>query len=184
MAAFDGGPITSDAGALLLRRVDQHLSLTGQVRDCFTDHRDPKRIQHSLHSLIPQRILAIAQGYEDLNDHDPEAVQALLVELFLQAHPQRPDEIILDLDATDDPLHGEQEDRFFHGYYRGYCYLPLYIFCGRHLLAALLRPPNIDASAGALEQIRRIVTRLRRAWPQVRILLRANSGFAREELMA
>ena len=106
------------------------------------------------------------------------------MELFTQAHPQPPEEIILDLDATDDPLHGEQEDRFFHGYYRGYCYLPLYIFSDRHLLAALLRPANIDASAGALEQAQRIVSHLRRVWPRVKILLRADSGFAREELMA
>ncbi len=116
-------------------------------------------------------------------DHDSEALQSLLVKLFLQAHPHPPDEIILDLDATDDPLHGEQEDRFFHGYYRGYCYLPLYIFSGRHLFSALLRPANIDASAGTLEQIQRIVSRLRGVWPQVKILLRADSGFAREELM-
>ena len=116
VADFDGGPITSDAGALLLRRVEQRLSLFDQVADCFIDHRDPNRIQHSLRTLIAQRIVAIALGYEDLNDHDPEALQALLVELFLQAHPQPPDSITLDLDATDDPLHGDQQDRFFHGY--------------------------------------------------------------------
>ena len=116
-------------------------------------------------------------------DHDPEALQALLVTLFIQAHPQPPDEIILDLDATDDPLHGEQEQRFFHGYYNGYCYLPLYIFSGRHLLAALLRPANIDASADALEHVQRIASCLRAVWPTVKILLRADSGFAREELM-
>ena len=232
VADFDGGPITSDAGALLLRRVEQRLSLFDQVADCFTDHRDPDRIQHSLRTLVAQRIVAIALGYEDLNDHDqlrhdplmalfsenrrgdsaplagkstlnrlelapsdgpdrthkidhdPEDLQALLVELFSQAHPQPPDEIILDLDATDDPLHGEQQDRFFHGYYGGYCYLPLYIFCARHLLCALLRPANIDASAGALQQVQRIVTHLRSQWPDVKILLRADSGFAREGLMA
>ena len=231
-AAFDGGPITSDAGLLLLRRVEQRLSLFDQVADCFTDHRDPSRIQHSLRTLIAQRIVAIALGYEDLNDHDqlrhdplmalfsenrcgdspplagkstlnrlehapsqgpdryhkinhdPDALQALLVELFLQAHSQPPDSITLDLDATDDPLHRDQQDRFFHGYYGGYCYLPLYIFSDRHLLSALLRPANIDASAGALEQVQRIVTRLRGVWPHVKILLRADSGFARETLMA
>ena len=232
VAAFDGGPITSDAGALLLRRVEQRLSLFDQVADCFTDHRNPDRIQHSLRTLIAQRIVAIALGYEDLNDHDqlrhdplmvlfsenrrgdsaplagkstlnrlelapsdgpdryhkidhdPEALQALLVELFSQAHPQPPDSITLDLDATDDPLHGDQQDRFFHGYYGGYCYLPLYIFCARHLLCALLRPANIDDSTGALEQVQRIVSRLRGVWPEVKILLRADSGFAREPLMA
>ena len=107
-------------------------------------------------------------------DHDPEALQALLVELFLQAHSQPPDSITLDLDATDDPLHGNQQDRFFHGYYGGYCYLPLYIFSDRHLLCALLRPANIDVSAGALQQVQRIVSRLRSQWPQVKILLRAD----------
>ena len=233
VADFDGGPITSDAGALLLRRVEQRLSLFDQVADCFSDHRDPNRIQHGLRTLIAQRIVAIALGYEDLNDHDqlrhdplmalfsekghssdappqagkstlnrlelapsegpdryhkidhnPEALQALLVTLLLQAHSQPPDEIILDLDATDDPLHGDQQDRFFHGYYGGYCYLPLYIFCARHLLSALLRPANIDASAGALQQVQRVVSRLRSQWPDVKILLRADSGFARETLMA
>ena len=171
VADFDGGPITSDAGTLLLREVDGHLSLSDQVADCFTDHRDPKRIQYPLRTLIAQRMVGVAQGYEDLNDHDqlrhdplmallsdkgdrgdspplagkstlnrlehaptqgpgryhkidhdPDSLQALLVELFIQAHPQPPEEIILDLDATDDPLHGEQEGRFFHGYYKGYCY--------------------------------------------------------------
>ena len=95
-----------------------------------------------------------------------------------------PNEIILDLDATDDPVHGEQEGRFFHGYYDCYCYLPLYVFCGRHLLDAKLRRANIDAAAGAVEEVARIVAQIRRRWPLVRILLRANSGFAREELMA
>ena len=232
VADFDGGPITSDAGALLLLRVDRRLSLSDQVAACFTDHRDPRRIRHSLRKLVAQRIVGIALGYEDLIDHDqlrhdpvmalvsekgrrpdspplagkstlnrlehaptqgpgryhkidhdPEALQALLVKLFIQAHPEPPDEIILDLDATDDPLHGEQEQRFFHGYYNGYCYLPLYIFSGRHLLSALLRPANIDASADALKHVQRIVSRLRDLWPQVKILLRADSGFAREELM-
>ena len=232
VADFDGGPITSDAGALLLREVDRHLSVSDQVAACFTDYRDPRRIQYSLRTLIAQRIVGIAQGYEDLIDHDqlrhdplmallsengpgsdspplagkstlnrlehaptegpgryhkidhdPDALQALLVELFIQAHPQPPEEIILDLDATDDPLHGEQEERFFHGYYNGYCYLPLYIFSGRHLLLALLRPANIDASADALKHVQRIVSRLRAVWPHLKILLRADSGFAREELM-
>ena len=231
VADFDGGPITSDAGLLLLRRVDRHLALSDQAATCFTDHRDPKRIHYSLRKLIPQRILGIAQGYEDLNDqlrhdplmalvsekgrrgdspslagkntlnrlehaptqgpsryhkidHDPQALQTLLVKLFIQAHPQPPDEITLDLDATDDPLHGEQEQRFFHRYYKGYCYLPHYIFSGRHPLSALLRPANIDASAEALEHVQRIVSHLRRVWPRVKILLRADSGFAREALMS
>ena len=116
--------------------------------------------------------------------HDGAAIERLFVELFLEAHAAAPDQIILDLDATDDPVHGEQEGRFFHGYYGGYCYLPLYIFCGRHLLAAKLRPANIDGAAGALEEVERIVDQIRARWPQVRIILRADSGFARDGLMA
>jgi hypothetical protein len=116
--------------------------------------------------------------------HDGAAIERLFVDLFLEAHAAAPAEIILDLDATDDPVHGEQEGRFFHGYYGGYCYLPLYVFCGRHLLAAKLRPANIDGSAGALEEVERIVEQIRARWPEVRIVLRADSGFAREALMA
>ena len=114
----------------------------------------------------------------------PTALANLFVDLFLEAHQRPPKQIVLDLDATDDPLHGQQEGRFFHGYYSCYCYLPLYVFCGRHLLAALLRPSNIDASAGAVAEVARIVDRLRAAWPRVEILLRADSGFARDDLMA
>jgi len=116
--------------------------------------------------------------------HDPAAVERLFVDLFMEAHKTAPRQIVLDLDATDDPVHGHQEGRFFHGYYDCYCYLPLYIFCGRHLLAAKLRRSNIDAAAGAVEEVARIVTQLRARWPRVRILLRADSGFAREALMA
>jgi hypothetical protein len=115
--------------------------------------------------------------------HDPAAIEDLFVELFLEAYKAPPDEIILDLDATDDPLHGHQEGRFFHGYYDCYCYLPLYVFCGRHLLAAKLRRSNIDASAGATNEVARIVGQIRARWPRVKILLRADSGFARDELM-
>jgi hypothetical protein len=116
--------------------------------------------------------------------HDPAAIEALFVDLFLEAHKSPPKQIILDLDATDDPLHGHQEGRFFHGYYDCYCYLPLYVFCGRHLLAAKLRPSNIDGAAGSREEIARIVSRIRLHWPKTRILLRADSGFARDWLMA
>jgi len=115
---------------------------------------------------------------------DLEAVDRLLVKIFLEAHATPPAGIVLDLDATDDPLHGHQEGRFFHGYYGGYCYLPLYIFCGDHLLGARLRPSNIDASAGCVEELERIVAGIREAWPEVKITLRGDSGFCREELMA
>ncbi len=116
--------------------------------------------------------------------YDQEAIEALPVDLFLEAHQRVPEQIILDLDATDDRLHGDQEGRFFHGYYDCYCYLPLYVFCGRHLLAAKLRRSNIDGSAGAVEEVARIIAQIRRHWPFVRVVLRADSGFAREELMA
>jgi Transposase DDE domain group 1 len=115
--------------------------------------------------------------------HDPRALEDLFVALFLEAHRTPPERIMLDLDATDDPLHGHQEGRFFHGYYDCYCYLPLYIFCGRHLLAAKLRRSNIDAAAGAVDEVERIVGQIRARWPRVEILLRADSGFARDELM-
>jgi hypothetical protein len=115
--------------------------------------------------------------------YDAAAIEGLFVDLFLDAHAAPPPQITLDLDATDDPLHGEQEGRFFHGYYDTYCYLPLYVFCGRHLLAAKLRPANIDASAGSIEEVARTVARIRQRWPKVRILLRADSGFARDALM-
>ena len=234
VADFDGGALTSDAGGLLLGAADQRLDLVRRLAGCFRDARDPRFVEHSVATLIGQRVFGIALGYEDLNDHDelrhdplmavlagkleawrsncapaagkstlnrlelsreiatryhkishdPAAIEALFVDLFLEAHARAPREIILDLDATDDPLHGHQEGRFFHGYYDCYCYLPLYVFCGRHLLAAKLRPSNIDGSAGAVEDVARIVAQIRARWPRTRILLRANSGFAREALMA
>jgi len=233
-ASFDGGAITSNAGALLLRQTDSMIGLSRQAAACFTDGRDQDQVEHSLETLVAQRVHAIALGYEDLNDHDelrhdpvlgllsgklearrsdcavlagkstlnrlehaPKAagdryhkfsadegaMQELFVKLFLQASKAAPRRLILDLDATDDPVHGNQEARFFHGYYKCYCYLPLYIFCGRELLLAKLRPANIDASAGAKEEIAWIVARLRQKWPDVEIWLRADSGFCREEIM-
>ena len=115
---------------------------------------------------------------------DPESIDALLVDLFLEAHTQAPDQIILDLDATDDRLFGHQEGRFYHGYYRDYCYLPLYVFCGEHLLCARLRPSNIDASADSVEELEPVVARIRQRWPAVKIQLRGAAGFCREQLMA
>jgi len=234
VAGFDGGRMTSDAGALLLGATDRAVRLIDRFAGCFSDARAAGLIEHSVRTLVGQRVYGLALGYEDLNDHDelrhdpmmallagklaaqradcapvagkstlnrlelsrpaatryhkiahrPAAIEGLFVDLFLEAHKAAPKQIILDLDATDDPLHGEQEGRFFHGYYGGYCYLPLYVFCGRHLLAAKLRPSNIDASAGAIEEVARLVAQIRRRWPEVRILLRADSGFARDSLMA
>jgi hypothetical protein len=135
------------------------------------------RLEHAPSQASPSRYHKIG--------HDGAAIERLLVDLFLDASGAKPPrEIVLDLDATDDPIHGHQEGRFFHGYYDCSCYLPLYVFCGRHLLAAKLRRSNIDASAGAEDEIARIVGQIRARWPRVRILLRADSGFARERLMS
>src|SRR5215213_11073840 len=234
VAGFDGGAITSNAGALLLGATDRAVGLARRFAACFQDARSPERVEHAVATLVGQRVFGIALGHEDLIDHDQlrhdpvlsvltgklearragcaplagkstlnrlehapaageaeryhrighdaTAVEALFVDLFLDARRSPPRQVILDLDATDVPLHGHQEGRFFHGYYDTYCYLPLYVFCGRHLLAAKLRRSNIDASAGAVEEAERIVRRIRTRWPRVRILLRADSGFAREAI--
>jgi len=188
VAAFDGGAVTSDAGGLLLGATDRRIRLINRFAGCFGDHRRPDLIEHEVATLVAQRVFGLALGYEDLNDHDhlrhdPGAIEALFVDLFMEAQSRTPGQIILDLDATDDPLHGHREGRFFHGYYDGYCYLPLYIFCGGHLLAAKLRPANIDGAAGALEEVIRITKQIRQRWPRTRILLRADSGFCRSDLM-
>jgi hypothetical protein len=233
VASFDGGSMTSDAGGLLLGATDRTIGMMERFAGCFVDRRDPALIEHEVRTLVGQRVLGLALGYEDLNDHDhlrhdplfavlagklqarrqdcaavagkstlnrlelsrpeatkyhkiahdPAAIERLFVELFMDASERPPRQIVLDLDATDDVLHGQQEGRFFHGYYDSYCYLPLYIFCGRHLLAAKLRRSNIDASAGSVEEVARIVAQLRAKWRKLRILLRADSGFAREPLM-
>ena len=231
--AFDAGRTSTDGGLLLLRELESRRGILRRFARCFEDLRDPTRVQHSVDALVRQRVLALACGYEDLNDHDAlrqdallalasghddpttvlasrstlnrlertpayataedryckilydaAAIDRLWVELFLERHAQPPAQIVLDLDATDDPLHGEQEGRFFHGFYRNYCYLPLYIFCGDALLLAKLRRANRDGCDGALEEVQRIVAQIRAAWPTVEIVLRADSGFARENLMA
>jgi Transposase DDE domain group 1 len=234
VAAFDGGEVTSDAGALLLGATDRAIGLVGRFAACFADGRAQAQVEHSIQAMVAQRVFGIALGYEDLVDHDQlrhdpvlaalagkltarrkncaplagkstlnrlehaargpsryhkighdgAAIEGLFVALFLEAHKTAPHQIILDLDATDDPLHGHQEGRFFHGYYDCYCYLPLYVFCGKQLLAAKLCRANIDASAGAVEEVARIVGQIRARWPRVEILLRADSGFARDELMS
>jgi len=114
--------------------------------------------------------------------YSAEAIDRLLVDLYMESHAVPPTEIVLDLDATDIPLYGHQPERFFHGYYDSYCYLPLYIFAGDQLLCARLRPADKDAAAGAVEEVSRIVTQLRRRWPEIRIVLRADSGFCRESV--
>src|SRR5262245_66332746 len=218
-AEFDGGKITSDAGALLLGASDRAIKLIDRLAGCFTDSRSPEQVEHTVATMIGQRVFGIALGYEDVVDHDtlrhdpmmavlagkltarrkncapvagkstlnrlelgkaqptpyhkighdPLSIEALFVDLFLEAQRRTPPQIILDLGATDDPLHGHQEGGFFHGYYDCYCYLPLYILCRRHLLAAKLRRSNIDASAGAVAEVARIVAQ---------ILARAGRGCA------
>src|SRR3954447_11812699 len=243
LADFDGGAISSDGGALLLRQVEALTGIVRQFAACFTDHRVPDLVEHTVEHLLAQRVYGLALGYEDLNDHDDlrrdpllatvvgkqdpagkarrrqrdrgkalagkstlnrleltpvgarkggrykkitcrtRDVERLLVALFLQAHARPPERIVLDLDATDDPIHGHQLGRFFHGYYKGYCYLPLYIFCGDHLLCARLRPADIDASAGSVSHLLRIVAQICRVWLGVFLLLGADSGFCREAIL-
>ena len=240
---FDGGEITSDAGGILLREVEKRTAILCRMSECFEDHRDPERIEHTVESLVKQRVMGLCLGYEDLNDHDElcrdrmmallcesddvngerrhkesdrgkalagkstlnrlelrpvqdkhkryrkiesdtAGLDALLVDVFFEAHEgNAPIEVVLDVDATDDPLHGEQEGRFFHGYYKNYCYLPLYIFCGHHLLCARLRTADEDAAQGVVEELEGIIARIRAKWPGVGIIVRGDSGFCRDELM-
>ena len=133
--------------------------------------------------LTPEPSDAERQRYKKIV-MKPEAIDRWLVDVFLQARREAPEEIILDVDATDDPLYGNQEGRFFHGYYMNYCYLPLYIFCGEHLLCARLRPSNIDACEGTVEELSRIVGQIRAVWPDVKIVIRGDSGFCRDSIMA
>jgi hypothetical protein len=230
VARFDGGTISSDGGAFLLRQTDRRLNLLARLAGCFLDGRNPDLVEHSVLEMLSQRVYGLALGYEDINDHeqlrrDPvfgilagrqeldaplagkstlnrmelgtganerykkitfwkEAMDELLVKVFLESHSTAPEEIVVDVDTTDLPLHGHQEGRFFHGYYDEYCYLPLYIFCGEHVLCARLREANHDAAFGCLAEIQRIVAQIRAAWPEVKIVLRGDSGFCRNELMS
>jgi hypothetical protein len=245
VASFDGGTITSDAGGLILREVDQRCKMLDSFSECFTDRRHRSYCDHDVRQMLAQRVYGICLGYEDLNDHDQlrydplfaalceqedvegrgrkrtddsgkalagsstlqrlesargegaeesryhkifcdeGKIERFFVQQFLAHYNggKKPEQIIIDVDATDDPVHGTQEGRFFHGYYNCYCYLPLYIFCEGYLLAARLRPSNIDASLGTDTELERIVAQIRERWPQVRIIVRGDSGFAREWLM-
>ena len=244
-AAFDGGRITSDGGGLLLREVEQRFGILRPFVRAFTDYRSPDAIEFSVEELLRQRVMGIALGYEDLNDHellrhDPllalmagrdditgqdrsderskgvplagkstlnrleltpagagehsrykkivasvAKLQDTLVDVFIRMRSKQgvPDELVLDLDATDDPVHGDQLGKFFHGYYKSYCYLPLYTFCGAWPLGAVLRPSDIDGCAGTISELERIVPKLRAAWPDVKITIRADSGFCRDAIM-
>jgi hypothetical protein len=230
VARFDGGTISSDGGAFLLRQTGKRLNLLPRLAECFLDGRNQKLIEHSILEMLSQRVYGLALGYEDLNDHeqlrtDPvfsilagreetaeplagkstlnrmelgagaqdrykkitfwkEGIDELWVKVFLESHTVAPSEIVLDVDTTDLPLHGRQEGRFFPGYYDSYCYLPLYVFCGDHILCARLREANHDASFGCLRELQRIVAQIRTAWPETKIVLRGDSGFCRNEMMS
>jgi len=221
-ADFQGGKLTSDGGALLLRETDRSLGLIDALNRCIPDPRHPFFIVHSQRTLLAQRVFGIAQGYEDLNDHqglreDPlfqvlceRGIQEdlplaspptlcrlenrvdrkalahmaeVFVEVFIRSQTTPPEELILDFDPTNDPVHGNQEQRFFHGYYDQYCFLPLYVFCGSQLLVAYLRPANIDGALHSRAILKLLVQRFRREWPKVRIVFRGDSGFCRWKLM-
>ena len=222
-ADFNGGTLTSDAGALLLREVDKRIGLIEAINRCVPDPRNPFFIAHQQRTMLAQRIFGIALGYEDLNDHqslrdDPllhiitergvskddmplaspptlcrlenridrktlAEITKVFVEKFIASYTQAPDELILDFDPTDDRVHGNQEKRFFHGYYDHYCFLPLYVFCGSQLLTAYLRPANIDGAKHSRAILKLLVQRIRQAWPNVKIIFRGDSGFCRWKLM-
>lgn len=246
-AKFDGGILSSDGGGLLLREVEKKYEIFLRLAECFEDHRDQSKTEHSVSELLAQRIIGLCLGYEDLNDHDQlrtdpliaaavgkedptgmdrprerdrgkplagkctlnrleltgrqldeeqkrykkitanwDAIRDFFIETFLQVFTQEQTDrwIVLDLDSSDDPLFGDQLGKFFHGYYRHYCYLPLFIFCGRHLLSARLRRSNIGDTEGVVEELERIVPQLQEQYPNKRIVLRADSGFSSDEVMS
>jgi hypothetical protein len=241
-ADFTGGHLSSDGGVLLLREMDRHLGLCDKLARCFSDARHPDFVEHALPVMIRQRVLGLALGYEDLNDHDQlrtdpllaaacgnpdllgedrrheqdrgkalagkstlnrlelgavhsggkyrkinadkQAIATLLLDEGVRAIPRKSRVIVLDFDATDDPIHGNQEGRFFHGYYREYCYLPLYCFCGDIPLWAELRKSDRDASRGTLEALQQIIPAIRkRLGNEVKIIVRGDSGFCRDDIM-
>ncbi len=218
ISQFSGGAITSDAGGILLRQIDRRLSLTKSIREVLNDSRRQRSCDHSLLSLIRQRVYGLALGYEDLNDHqalrkDPSfqtaieqdselasastlcrlenradrqtalAIHQIIVEKFIASKTSEPSELILDFDATDDRVHGQQEGRFFHGYYDHYCFLPLYVFCEEQLLVSYLRPSKIDGAKHSWAILSLLVKRFRKEWPGVKIIIRADSGFCRHRML-
>jgi hypothetical protein len=222
VADFNGGRLTTDAGALLIRELGDKIGLFDALDHAIPDPRWLPIVVHDQRSMLAQRITAIALGHEDLNDHqtlrsdpalqlaagrapDPEMplaspptlcrlenrvdrkalikIAGVLVDQFIAAHPDPPGSLILDFDATDDPIHGRQERRFFHGYYDHHCFLPLYVFCGDELLVAYLRPSDIDAAKHTRAVLKLLAHRLRAAWPGVRLTIRGDSGFCRWRLM-
>jgi hypothetical protein len=240
---FAGGYLSSDGGGVFLRELEVRSSLLRELSECFIDRRDQRFVEHSVQSLISQRVNGLVLGYEDLNDHDElrrdplhgliagksdplgqdrilerdkgkalaahstlnrlelgaelvdkryhkiqpqaEKIEALLIRRGLKAIPRKVREIVLDFDATDDPLHGAQEGAFFHGFYRQYCYLPLYCFCGNIPLLAKLRDCKRDASEGTVEALEKIGPAIRnRFGRKVRIIVRGDASFARDPIMS
>ena len=243
LASFDGGMISSDAGALLLREVALTTDYLRQFADCFSDFRDQRFVEHSVQELVSQKVIGLCLGYEDTNDHDmlrydplfatlcgktdpsgqsrrherdkgkacagkstlnrletyegffkgvgtkkivadEESIEKFFVNSFLCSYPGRPKQIVLDLDVTDNELHGKQQGRFFHGHYDCYCYLPLYIYCGDYLLCAKLRTADVDPAKGVSKELQRIVGMIRSRWKHVQIIIRGDSGFCRDELLS
>ena len=216
---FRGGDVTSNGGALLLRQADRYTGLTESIAAVLADKRRHASCEHSLLTMIRQRVYALALGEEDLNDHDSlrhdlalqtavnkdtclasaptlcrfenradretaVAMHAVLFDQFIASYDRAPRRLILDVDATDDAVHGMQEGRFFHGYYDHYCFLPLYVFCGERLLVSYLRKSNIDGAKHAWAILALLVKRLRQVWPQVEIIVRADSGFCRWRMLS
>jgi hypothetical protein len=241
VADFSGGHLSSDGGMLLLRQVDEGLGVSRTLATCFSDHRAGRWVEHSVRELLAQRLLGLAAGYADLNDHnllrldplfaatvgktdplgldrrlerdrgkalagastlnrlelgnskktgyhkvqaDHAKIESTLLLMGVRCLPKKSREVVIDLDATDDPLHGQQEGRFYHGFYGNYCYLPLLAFVGAVPLWAQLRTSDGGAARGAVEALAKIVAAVRQRSPHARIILRADSGFCNEEIMA
>lgn len=217
-AAFDGGDIVSDGGVLLLKQLDERIGLTRAAAWAFGDERRNASIQHSVHSLLAQRIYGLCLGWSDVCDHNvlrndlvlqtavgraeplasgptlsrletgatpahAAALHGVLMQQFIASHVKAPKELVLDIDATHVPLHGEQERGHFHAYYDNYCYLPLYVFAGQDLLACVLRPSDRDPASVVSALIKRLLVPLRRAWPKTKIVVRADSGFCRPRVL-
>jgi Transposase DDE domain group 1 len=240
IADFSAGYLSSDGGMLLLRQIDEGLGISRSLARCFYDARNPLFIEHSVRELVAQRLLGMAAGYQDLNDHnllrldplfavavgkedplgsgrapqdqgkalasastlnrlelgnnknsrchkisaDHEAIEDDLLRMGVRCLPKHSLEVVIDLDTTDDPLHGHQEGRFFHGFYGCYCYLPLFAFVGSVPLWAQLRTSEGDAARGAVDALKKLVAAVRKRCPKARIIVCADSGFCREEIMA
>lgn len=216
-AAFNGGSITSDAGILLLRQVEQKTKLLKHVAAVIPDNRNQGKVTHNILTMLKQRVFGIALGYEDLNDHktlrndtafqvgvNKDSILAssptlcrfenqatkqivfdihkVIIDQFIASFNEAPEELILDFDATDNLVYGNQVGKFFHGYYGDYCFLPLYVFCGKQLLVSYLRTSSKDGARHAWAILSLLVKRFRQAWPDVKIVFRGDSGFCRHQM--